>query len=176
MRPLPLRLRQRRVAFFFDDYIDTDSRILEIGPGDGWLGAYLVHAGFLRYRRLHSQPPADIVGHLRDWRELGLEPASGEILIAFDGLPTPASYRDCWELLVPGGRLFVVAPIPGRRFFARALGLVGLRRPNLGDASPLGLERLRGFVTRKLRRAQGVDLWVTLQRPLDSSSELRVVT
>jgi hypothetical protein len=53
--------QRRRVAFFFDDYIDTDSRILEIGPGDGWLGAYLIHAGFL------ALPPAPLgaAGRLR---------------------------------------------------------------------------------------------------------------
>jgi hypothetical protein len=166
--------QRRRVAFFFDDYFDPAARILEVGPGDGWLGAWLVHAGFLGYRRLHREPPADCVGELARWRDLGLAAAGFEIVIAFDGLAGREAFAACFVLLVPGGRLFLVAPRPGRGALARLLARLGLRRPNALDAAPLDPATLGGFRVRKRRPAGLADEWISLQKPLDSSSEVRV--
>jgi len=167
----------RRIAFFFDDYLDPAARVLEVGPGDGWLGRYLMQAGFHGYRRLWREPPADIVGELPDRDELGLAAASFEIVIAFDGLPDRAAFAHCYALLVPGGRLFLVAPRPGRGRFIRLLArLLSLRRANAGDLTPLDPKDLAGFRVRKRRRAGLVDDWLSLQKPLDSSSEVRIET
>lgn len=167
-------LQRRRVAFFFDDYFNREARLLEIGAGDGWLGPYLIHAGFLGYRRLAATLPADYVGPLRSWRELGLAPASFEIVLAFGGLSGRRAYADCFALLVPGGRLFLVAPRPERRALARLLTRLGLRPANAADAEPLDPAALGGFRVRKRQRAGLADEWVSLQKPLDSSSELRI--
>lgn len=173
--PAGSALQRRRVAFFFDDYFHHDARLLEIGAGDGWLGPYLIHAGFLGYRRLAATPPADHLGELPDWRALGLAPASFEIVLAFDGLPDRRAYADCFALLVPGGRLFVTAPRPERRGLARLLTRLGARRANAGDAEPLEPATLGGFRVRKRQRAGFADEWVSLQKPLDSSSEVKTV-
>lgn len=162
------RAQRRRVAFFFDDYFDASASILEVGPGDGWLGAYLVHAGFHGYRQLHASPSADRL------TELGLEPASFEIVVAFDGLRDRRALAGCFALLAPGGRLFLVTPRPERRGLARLLTLLGLRRASAGDLEPLDLAAIGGFRVLKRRSVGLADEWVSLRKPLDSSSELRI--
>jgi hypothetical protein len=174
----------RRVAFFFDDYVDTTARILEIGGGDGWLVDYLRNAGFHSYRRLDPRgptgetrswwAPTDLVGELSGWRGLGLATDSLDIVIAFDGLPDAAALATCFDLLASGGRLFLVAPRPNRRRLGRLLAGLGLRRPNAADAAPLDVAALGGFRLRKRRRAGLADEWLLLQKPLDSSSGMRV--
>ena len=162
----PTGQRRRRIAFFFDDYVDTAARVLEIGPGDGWLGAYLVHSGFLGYRRIDRAPPADIVGDVRSWRELGLAAESFDIVIAFDVLQRLDCLTEAYDLLAPGGYLFVVAPVPGRERWARWLGALGLRRrPPAPPTRRVGFEDLRCF--REVGRRIGLlEQWWKLRKPL----------
>lgn len=159
------RERQRRIAFFFDDYLDPASRILEIAPAAESLEAYLKEAGFHRYTRLAASPPADVVGDVRDWRALGLAPASFEVVLAIDALDWNGDEAACRDLLAPGGMLFATAPIPGRASLARllaALGMVPPRRQAEAD-----LSRVAGFATLAVCRRAFVEQWARLRKPLD---------
>jgi SAM-dependent methyltransferase len=162
------REQRRRIAFFFDDYLDPESRILELGPAAGALEPYLREAGLNRYVRLDTAPPADAVGDVRAWRELGLEAASFDLVIAFDLPQLVDCLGACHELLKPGGYLFVVAPIPGRERLARALAALGLRRaPAASPARPVDPWKLGGFRLVASRRVGGVEQWWRLRKPLD---------
>jgi SAM-dependent methyltransferase len=160
--------RRRRISFFFHDYLDPVSRFLEVGPPEGALEPYLKEAGFHRYTRLDREPPADLVGELRSWRELGLEPEGFDVVLAFD-LPAWADgARACLDLLTPGGLLFATAPVPGRVALARALAALGLapppsRRPPRG---PGDLAHLPGFLPLAVRRRAFVEQWARLRKPL----------
>ncbi|MCM2270449.1 MAG: hypothetical protein NDJ75_10130 [Thermoanaerobaculia bacterium] len=159
------RQRQRRIAFFFDDYLDPASRILELAPAAASLEAYLKEAGFHRYTRLAAAPPADVVGDVRDWRALGLAPASFDVVIALDALDWNGDEAACRDLLAPGGTLFATAPIPGRGAVARLLATLGMAPRRRRAAADLA--RVAGFATLALRRHGFVEQWARLRKPLD---------
>jgi hypothetical protein len=158
---------RRRLRFFFQDYVDPLSRLLELGPAEGAAEPYLREAGFHAYTRLDREPPADLVGEVRDWRALGLAPASFEVILAFDLPAWEGGAEACVELLAPGGVLFATAPLPGRARLARALAALGVvpapRRPAVGA---LDLAALPGLRPLALRRRAFVEQWAKLRKPL----------
>lgn len=160
--------RRRRVDFFFHEYLDPLSCLLEVGRPEGALEPYLREAGFHRYTRLDREPPADLVGELRAWRELGLEAASFDLVIVFDLQAWTDGSRACLDLLTPGGLLFATAPLPGRAPLARALAALGLAPP-LSRAPVLAtvdLARLPGFEPLAVRHRGFVEQWARLRKPL----------
>ncbi|MGH7336731.1 MAG: hypothetical protein ACREI7_04065 [Myxococcota bacterium] len=163
------RERRRRIAFFFHDYFDPQTRILELGPAADALEPVLRKAGLNRYVRLDTAPPADVVGDVRAWRELGLDAASFDLVIAFDVLQRVDCLDACYELLVPGGYLLVIAPIPGREWLARALATLGVRRRTTKPPTRrVDFDDLRGFVRRSSRNVGGVEQWWRLRKPLEA--------
>ena len=117
--------RARKTSFFFRD-VAKDSRILEIGCGDGWLGAWLRANGWRHYTGLDLNPPADIVGDVRNWRSLGLEPESFDIVVAFELVEHVDCFAAMHALLNSGGRLLLTSPAPGMDWFCRLLEAIRL--------------------------------------------------
>ena len=74
---------QGRVLTMFSHMIRPD-RILEIGCGSGWVRAALEERGFRNYTGMDLFPPADIGGDINSWRNLGLEPYSFDVSVAFE--------------------------------------------------------------------------------------------
>ena len=97
--------RRKKIEYFFGD-IPKDARILEVGAGDGWVGRYLKDNGWTNYVSVDIVPPADIVGDLREWRKLGLEESSFDVIVAFEVIEHVDLYQEMYDLLKPGGRLF----------------------------------------------------------------------
>src|SRR5690349_2018521 len=94
--------RRKKIKNFFGD-VPKDARILEVGSGDGWVGKYLKDSGWTNYTGIDIKPPADIVGDLRKWRELGLEPNSFDVIVAFEVIEHVVIFQDMYVLLRPGG-------------------------------------------------------------------------
>ena len=67
--------RKKKIGFFLKN-ICPNEVVLEIGCGDGWVGRYLKANGYQNYSGLDISPPADIIGDIKDWRQLGLAPES----------------------------------------------------------------------------------------------------
>ncbi|MFW6156291.1 MAG: hypothetical protein ACOC7J_03140, partial [Armatimonadota bacterium] len=71
--PLLSDYARKKKADYFLAKIDPDERILEIGAGSGWVEQWCREHGRGRYTSLDLKPPADILGDIRNWRELGIE-------------------------------------------------------------------------------------------------------
>jgi 2-polyprenyl-3-methyl-5-hydroxy-6-metoxy-1,4-benzoquinol methylase len=97
---------------YFLDTVSKDDMVLEIGCGDGWVGKYLRERGVHQVSAIDMNPPATIVGDIREWRNLGLSAQSFDVIIAFEVLEHVNCMDDCFALLKPGGRLFVTSPYP----------------------------------------------------------------
>ncbi|HNR33297.1 MAG TPA: hypothetical protein PKI11_20570, partial [Candidatus Hydrogenedentes bacterium] len=74
--------RRRKFKWFFSDVPHT-TRILEIGCGDCWSRDRARAAGYTNYVGLDLRPPADIVGDVRRWRDLGLQAEAFDVIAAF---------------------------------------------------------------------------------------------
>ncbi len=92
-------------------YVSPDARVLEVGRGDGWFSDRLRERGF-DVTTVDLAPPADVVGDVRAWRELGMEPASFDAVAALEVI----EHVDCEEVLTdlcrPGGTIFLSSPHP----------------------------------------------------------------
>jgi SAM-dependent methyltransferase len=163
--PLLSRIaRDRKLDHFFAD-VPRDARILEIGAGDGWLGAALRARGFTRYTGLDLRPPADVVGDVNDWRAAGLQPESFDVVVAFEVVEHVDCFRACHDLLAPGGALFVTTPVPSRDWVLRLLELVRLnQRRTSPHARLIDLRRAPYFEEREIRIVGGLSQWAVLRK------------
>ena len=119
--------RRKKIEYFFSD-IPKDARILEVGSGEGWVGKYLKEHGWRNYLGIDIKPPADIVGDLRQWRSLGLQPESYDVIIAFEVIEHVDIYKEMYDLLRPGGMLLVTTPVPHMDWACKILERVGLNQ------------------------------------------------
>jgi len=119
--------KSKKVKHFLEP-IPADARILEIGCGSGWVGEYLRAGGWSHYQGLDLVPPADFVGNILLWRELGLEPESYDVVIAFEVVEHVDCFKACHDLLKPGGRLLLTSPLPHMDWVMRILERLGLNQ------------------------------------------------
>jgi SAM-dependent methyltransferase len=163
--PLLSRIaRDRKLDHFFAE-VPREARILEIGAGDGWVGAALRARGFTRYTGLDLRPPADVVGDVNDWRAAGLEPESFDVIVAFEVVEHVDCFRACHDLLAPGGALFVTTPVPSRDWVMRLLEAVGLNQRRTSPHDQLiDLRRAPCFEEREIRIVGGLSQWAVLRK------------
>src|SRR4051794_16410666 len=91
--PLLSEISRKLKKLYFLNKIGPKDRVLEIGCGDGWVGRYLRSRGIEQLVGIDITPPATIVGDIREWRKLGLEPASFDFIVAFEVL----EHVDCLD-------------------------------------------------------------------------------
>ncbi len=119
--------RRRKIAHFLAP-IPKEAAILEVGSGSGWVGDYLRRNGWTGYRGLDVVGPADLVGDIRQWRSLGLQPESFDVIVAFEVVEHVDCFRECHDLLKPGGRLLLTSPVPRLDWVMKVLEFVGLNQ------------------------------------------------
>ena len=119
--------RKKKTEWFLRD-IPFEARILEVGCGTGWLRDYARSHGWAAYAGLDLTPPADVVGDIREWRELGLAPASFDVIIAFELVEHVPCFQEFHDLLVPGGVLMLTSPVPHMDWLCRILEALGLNQ------------------------------------------------
>ncbi len=163
--PLLSSIAQRRKIRYFLDPIASDARILEIGCGGGWVGRHLKARGRTRYVGLDMKPPADVVGDIRDWRRLGLEPASFDVVIAFEIVEHVDCWQACHDLLRPGGRMLVTTPVPRRDWILRILEALRLNQRRTSPHDHLvDIRDVACFDRKEVRIVAGLSQWAVLTR------------
>jgi hypothetical protein len=146
---------------------------LEIGSGEGWLRRELASRGFTRYTGLDLRPPADVVGDINDWRAAGLRPDSFDVIVAFEVVEHVDCFRACYDLLAPGGAMFVTTPVPSRDWVMRLLELCGLNQKRTSPHDRLiDLRVAPCFEDRQVKIVGGLAQWAVL-RKLPPASEIR---
>ncbi len=114
---------------YFLDAVSKDDMVLEVGCGDGWVGKYLRERGVRQIISIDINPPANIVGDIREWRSLGLVTQSFDVIVAFELLEHVDCMEDCFALLKPGGRLMVTTPYPPADWILEKLEKFKLNQP-----------------------------------------------
>lgn len=156
---------RRKFAWFFRD-LARDARLLEVGAGPGRLRDRAVRAGWRDYTTLDLAGPADIVGDIRNWRALGLAPASFDVVIAFEVVEHVPCFQECFDLLRTGGWFWVTTPVPERDGVLLRLEHLGLNQPRTSPHRHLvDLRRATLFEIIEIRRVLGIAQWGRLRKP-----------
>jgi 2-polyprenyl-3-methyl-5-hydroxy-6-metoxy-1,4-benzoquinol methylase len=151
--------RRKKERFFFHDLPKT-ARILEVGCGAGWVGEYLERHGWHNYVGLDIVPPADVVGDVRDWANLGLEADSFDAVAAFEVVEHVDCFRACYDLLKPGGRMLITTPLPHRDWVMKALETCGLNQKRTSPHDHLVyLNQVPLFAEKRVKTVAGLSQW-----------------
>ena len=92
--------------------LPKDARILDVGCGDNWFKHSAAERGWDHVLGIDLAPPADIVGDVKDWRNLGLAPRSFDAIVAFEVIEHGDFSAPMYDLLKPEGLLLVTTPVP----------------------------------------------------------------
>lgn len=156
--------RQRKIQYFLAS-IPKDARILEIGCGSGWVGDYLKAGGWRHYVGIDLVPPAEVVGNIKDWRTLGLQPGSFDVIIAFEVVEHVDCFQECHDLLAPGGRLLITTPLPQMDWMMRILERLGLNQKRSSPHDHLvALGNVRCFPNMRVKTVAGLAQWGILEK------------
>jgi SAM-dependent methyltransferase len=168
-KPVPAlsEYAQRQKIAYFLAGLPKSARILEIGCGSRWVGDYLRTNGWEHYVGADLVPPADVVGDIKAWRELGLEPASFDVVIAFEVIEHVDLVSEAHDLLKPGGQLLLTSPVPHMDWAMKLLEWLGLNQRRTSPHSNLVyFERIPLFEPVSLRRMAALSQWGILRKPL----------
>ena len=151
--------RRMKIRFFLDP-IPKDARILEIGSGDGWVGKYLRTNGWSHYVGIDIYPPADVVGDIRNWQALGLRAESFDIIVAFEVAEHVDCFKECHDLLKPGGRMLISTPLPRADWILRWLERIGLNQRRTSPHDHLVyLRDVAWFARKDVKTVGGLSQW-----------------
>lgn len=157
------RTRRQKLEFFFS-HIDAGARILDLGCADGWVGRWARDHGFDDVTGIDLSPPADIVGDIRDWRSLGLEPHSYDVVIAFEVVEHGDYAAAIRAVLKPAGRLMATTPVPRWDWVCRLAEGVGLFQKRTSPHTHLvDLRHYPGFTCDQRAVRAGVAQWAILR-------------
>lgn len=93
-QPMLSRISRQRKLRLLKKHFPPGCSILEVGAGGGWLSGQLREAGF-RVTTIDLAAPADIVGDITSWRELGLQPGTFDAVVAMEVI----EHVDCLDAL-----------------------------------------------------------------------------
>ena len=137
--------RGKKLAFFFDG-LSQDASILDVGCGSGWLKRWSHARGWTGVMGIDLCPPADVVGDVVKWKDLGLEPHSFDVIVAFEVLEHGDLAPALFDLLKPDGLLMATTPVPYLDWLCKALEAAGILQRRVGPHTHLvDLRRYPGF-------------------------------
>src|SRR5579859_202299 len=135
--PLFSDIARKRKCTYFLDPIPKNARILEIGSGGGWVGKYLREGGWTNYTGMDLFSPADVVGDIKEWKSLGFEAGSFDVIIAFEVIEHVELIRETSDLLKPGGLLMLTSPVPHMDWVMKIFEIVGFNQKRTSAHSNL---------------------------------------
>jgi SAM-dependent methyltransferase len=157
---------------FFLGQVPRNARILEIGCADGWVGEFAVRHGWRDVTGVDVRVPPRPLAHrfvhgdVNRWRELGLEAASFDTIIAFEVIEHGDFSDAIQALLRPGGLLLVTTPVPRMDWLCRLLERVGLnQRRSSPHTHLISLRDLpAGLRPVSIRVKGGISQWGVFRR------------
>ncbi|MFQ5924519.1 MAG: class I SAM-dependent methyltransferase [Dehalococcoidia bacterium] len=160
--------RRKRIEFF-TPYIPKEAKVLEVGCRDGWFGDYLKNRGW-NYVGLDIMPPADIVGDIRNWEQLGIEKESFDVVVAFELVEHVHCFHEFREIMKPGGLLMLTSPVPHMDWLFRVLEFIGLNQKRTSPHNNLIYFRdIPFFQPLKIKIVGLAGQWGMFRKPLATS-------
>ena len=155
---------QRKRIEWFLPRLATDAHILEVGCADGWFGRAAADRGYQDITGLDLEPPADIVGDVLEWRDLGLSAHSFDAIVAFEVVEHGDFSDALHDLLKPGGWLMATTPVPRMDGLGRLLEGVGLiQRRSSPHSHLVDLRQFPRFRVVDRKVMSGISQWGILE-------------
>ena len=171
--PMLSDIAQRKKIEYFLNPLAKNAAILEIGCGARWVGDHLRSAGYTGYVGNDLFPPADIVGDIRKWRELGLKGESFDAIVAFEVVEHVDLFQEAFDLLKPGGQLLLTSPVPEMDWAMQLLEAVGLNQKRTSPHDHLiDFRTIPLFEAVSIRRVAGLSQWGIFRKPAGAVSKL----
>ena len=158
--PILSEYAQKKKIGYFLKNIDKNSKVLELGSGSQWLGEYMKKNGWTGYVGIDLKVPADIVGDIRSWQELGLKPKSFDYIIAFEVVEHVDIFQECFELLKDDGELMLTTPVPYMDWILKLLETIGLNQKRTSPHDNLiYLDKIKLFKPIELKNIAFLSQW-----------------
>jgi 2-polyprenyl-3-methyl-5-hydroxy-6-metoxy-1,4-benzoquinol methylase len=157
--------RKRKIAYFIGG-LPKQSKILEVGCGGGWLGSYLKSTGYTDYVGLDVADPADVAGNILEWRALGIEPESFDVIVAFELIEHVDCVQEMFDILKPGGLLMLTSPLPHMDWLCSLLERLGLSQKRTSPHCHLiYFKDLPLFEPLEMKIIGGIAQWGKFRKP-----------
>jgi len=154
--------RNRKLDYFLSG-IPRDADILDVGCADGWVRRWAQARGWSGLVGIDLRSPADIVGDVNCWRELGLTEHSFDVIVAFEVVEHGDLAAALHALLKPAGVLVATTPVPRMDWACKLMESAGMLQRRTGEHTHLvDLRDYPGFHVRE-RKVKGlVSQWGVL--------------
>jgi len=170
--PLLSTYSQKKKIQHFVDKIPEKARILEVGSADYWLGKYIKSNSWENYVGMDIKPPADIVGNILDWKELGIKENYFDVIIAFELVEHVNCFKELFDILSAGGILMLTSPVPHMDWLCRFLEIIGLNQKRTSPHDHLIYFRnIPFFEPIEIKTVGFMAQWGIFRKPLDSKTK-----
>lgn len=160
--------REKKLEFFFSR-IPAGSSILDLGCADGWVRRWATERGWDSITGIDLRPPADVVGDVNRWSELGLGAASFDCIVAFEVLEHGDLAAAVRALLKPSGLLMATTPVPRFDWVCKSLEAVRVLQKRTGEhVNLVDLRSYPGFEVVDWRVKGLISQWGILRPALRS--------
>lgn len=110
-QPLLSEISRRNKLRLLKEHCPQGCSILEVGTGSGWFAEQLRETGY-KVTTLDVVGPADIVGDITNWKQLGMAPGSFDAIVALEVIEHVDCLPAVQELCRPNGLIILSSPHP----------------------------------------------------------------
>lgn len=146
-QPLISEISRKRKLRLLLDNLEPSVSILEVGAGSGWFSDQLRNNGHA-VTTLDIEAPADIVGDITQWQQLGIAAHTFDAVVALEVIEHIDCLASLQSLCKPGGLIMLSSPHPNWDWVMKILEHIGLNQKrtsahvNLTDFSTLSMPAL----------------------------------
>jgi len=156
--------RRRKIKYFLCD-IPKTAKILDIGCGEGWVIEYLRKNGRNNCIGVDIIPPADIIGNINNWKELGLKDNTFDYIIAFEVIEHVDCINACYSLLKNNGKLLITTPLPNMDWLLKILEFLKLnQKRNSPHNNLVYLNTIERFQSNKIKLKAMLSQWAVFTK------------
>jgi 2-polyprenyl-3-methyl-5-hydroxy-6-metoxy-1,4-benzoquinol methylase len=119
-QPLISEISRKRKLSLLKKYISHCDMILEVGAGSEWFSQRIRESGY-NVTTLDLNPPANIVGDINQWKQLGIQENSFDVVIALEVIEHVDCLKSLREVCKTGGLIMLSSPHPSYDWIMKIL-------------------------------------------------------
>ncbi len=108
-----------------------------------------------------------MVGNILEWRALGIEPESFDVIVAFELIEHVDCVQEMFDILKPGGLLMLTSPLPHMDWMCSLLERLGLNQKRTSPHCHLiYFKDLPLFEPLEIKIMGGMAQWGKFRKPI----------